>query len=313
MKTFEEKIKQIKRTRIVLASLILLMALILFIWAIIEIIPKKIEYVEFDRDNKISNYVRTTIYYLTGPIIEATNTKTGELSKYYVANGVNDEIFIIRTGEETELPIYGKDITEENINSLQGIEVYGVSQLTSGSLTEALNIGLNKIFNEEIANSNNFHKVLGGYHIDTIGKPTNIAVNLFLVGLFLAVIGCLYLVINRRIRKNIENTINELTEKGKLEEVIKEYEGGKRIDYKNIKVSLSPQYLFSYTNGIYVIAISNIKEVSISKRNFVDRKKYKYIIVETKNNEKYGIAPFKKKAEKKVANELLMKIKSMIR
>ena len=312
MKTFENKIKQIKRTRKGVALISLLIATVLFVFAGIKIIPKEIEYGEFDMDNKVTQYAKTTIYYLTGPIIQAKNSKTGEIFKYYVATGLNKEMFIVKTGENTDLPIEGKDITEENVEDLQGIEIYGTPKLMSGSLVEALSIGVNSIFQEEIANNNNFSLAMGAYYLDTVEGETNTAKNIFIIGLIYAIIGAEFIYINIKIRKNVDMTLDSLESTGQLDEVIKEYESGKLIEYKEVNVSLSPKYLFDYNMGLEIISINNIKDVSISKNNFANRKRNKFIIIETKAGEKCEVAPFNKKREKVVANELLAKLKTMI-
>lgn len=312
MKNFNAKINRIKRTRLFEAIIFIVLALATLIWAIIEVIPKKIQYQEFNRDDNTSHYVKAKIKYLTGPIIEATDTKTKEKFKYYIATGINEELFIVKTGEEIELPVYGKDVTQENIDAVSETEIYGIAELTSGSLITALSDGLNTIFQEQVANSHNLSEVMGAYHFDTVGKTTNIAKNLFIVAAILALLGVLYLYVNIKIRKRVEIALEELTQKGKLEEVINEYEGGQLIEYRKVRASLSPQYLFSYINGIDIIEIRNIKEVTLSKKQFGNRDKNKYIIVATKEDREYYIAPFEKRAQKVVANELLAKLKSMI-
>lgn len=312
MKTFEKKIKKINRTRMGVAIISLLIAMVLFIWAVIEVIPKEIEYGEFNRDYKGTQYAKTTIHYLTGPIIQATDGKTGEVFKYYVATGENEEVFIIRTGKETDLPVYGQDVTDENKGKLEGIEIYGVPELTSGSLMDALNIGLNRIFQEEIANSDNFTQVMGAYYLDTVGEAKNIAGHLLIIGLLFLAIGLAYVYINKKTRKKVEKTLKKLESNRKINEVLKDYESGRLIEYRKVKVSLSPKYVFDYNNGLEIIEVDSIKEVSISKKDFTNRKQKKCIILETKDGEKIAIAPFEKRAEKVVANELLAKLRTMI-
>lgn len=310
MKTFDKQINKIKRTRLLTAIILFLLALVTLIYGIIEIIPKEIQYEEFDKNNQNSSYVKTKIKYLTGPIIEATNTKTEEIFKYYMAFGTNDEFFIVKTGEETELPIYGIDVTEENIDTLEETEIYGIAQMTSSSLFTAIKDVLNSILEEEIVDNIN---VIGYYYFDTAAETISIAKNLFILTAILAVLGVLYLYVNLKIRKKVNMNLEDLKAKGKLEDVIKEYDSEKIIEYKKVKVDLSPKYLYSYNNGMEIIEINDIKEASFSQRQLGSRDKNKYIILLTKDNREYYISPFQKKAQKVVANELLEKIKSMIK
>lgn len=313
MEIFDKKIKQIKNTKIPLAIFVLIIAFSIFIYGVIEAIPREIEYTEFKKDHKLSNYAKTTVYYLMGPLVQVKNSKDGNISGYYIGVGEENNLFIIRLNEDNiEIPILGKNIEKDSIDTLEGTEVSGNVQLSSSSLRSALNNSLNTIFDEEIANNNSFEKVFGGYYLDTIEEVKNNSTKLFILAIFFTIIGILYLLINKRIRKNVDRSINELKSKGKLDEVIKEFEGGQLISYKKLKVYLSPNYIFSYNMGFDIIKFKDIKEVNTSKKVFGSYNKNKYIVITTKDNIEYYIAPIYKKRQKFIFNELLTKIKSTI-
>ncbi len=313
METFDKKIKQIKSRRIPLAIIMLMIAAVIFILAIIELLPKEIEYVEFRKDRKLGNYAKTTVYYLMGPLVQVKDSKDGIISGYYVAVGKENDMFIIRLKEHNiEIPILGKDIDENSIDSLEGRELLGNVQLSSSSLRSALNNSLNNIYNEKIANNNNFEKVFGGYYLDTVIEVENNAKNLFILDIFFIMIVIMCLFINKYIRKNVDRNLNKLKAKGKLEEAIKEFEGEKLISYKKLKVYLSPNYIFSYCVGFDIIAFKDIKQVTVSKKVFGSSNKNKYIIITTKDDIEYYIAPISKKRHKFIFNELLTKIKEKI-
>lgn len=313
MEIFDKKVKQIKNKRIPLAIFVLIIAFMIFIYAIIQFIPKDIEYVEFNKHEKEGSYARTIVYYLMGPIVQVKNPNDGSMSGYYVAVGKEKNLFIIRLNmENIEIPILGKDIEKDAIDSLEGREVVGNVKLSSSSLKSALNISLNTIFNEEIANNSSYEKVFGAYYLDTIEEVENNAIKLLIVSAFFAIIGALYILINKRIKTNVDINIEQLKLKGKLDEVINEFESGQLINYKKLKVSLSTNYIFSYSVGLDIIDIRDIKEVSTSKKTFGSYDKNKYIIITTKDNIEYYIAPIHKKRQKFIFNELLTKIKSTI-
>lgn len=314
METFYKKIKQIKSRRIPLAIFVLIIAFIIFIYTIIQLIPKDIEYVEFKKNKKLGNYAKTTVYYLMGPLVQVKNSKDGIVSGYYVAVGEENDMFIIRLKEDNiEIPILGKDVDDNSVKSLEGREILGNVQLSSSSLRGALNNSLNNIFNEQIANNDNFDKVFGGYYLDTVVEVENNTIKLFVLDAFLIIIVLMCLYINKRIRKNVDRSLNELKEKGKLEEVKKEFEGEQLISYKKLKVYLSPNYIFSYCAGFDIINFKDIEQVTVSKRVFGSTNKNKYIIITTKDNIEYYIAPISKKRQKFIFDELLTKIKSTIR
>lgn len=313
METFDKKIKQIKNKKIPLAIFTIIIALIIFICAIIQLIPKDIEYVEFKKNKKLGKYAKTTVYYLMGPLVQVKDSKDEIISGYYVAVGKENDMFIIRLKQDNiEIPILGKDVDDNSVKSLEGREIAGNVQLSSSSLRGALNKSLNTIFNEEIANNNNFEKVFGGYYIDTVIEEENNAKKLFILDAFFIIIVIMCLFINKRIRKNIDRSLNTLKAKGILEEAIKEFESEKLISYKKLKVYLSANYIFSYYAGFDIIAFKDIEQVSISKRVFGSTNKNKYIVIATKDNMEYYIAPIQRRRQKFLFNELLTKIKEKI-
>lgn len=314
MKTFNEKIKEVKNRRLFLAICILIIAFIIFVCWIIEIVPKNINYEEFRKYEKSSNYAKTTVYYLIGPLVEVKSQKDDSITLgYYIAVGKDDDLFIVRANKNNiEIPILGENIEEGSVDTLEGVEVYGKVELASYSLRNVLYNRLNTIFNENIVNDQSFDEVLGGYYLDTAPDRKSNATQLLMLTAFFAVIGILYILINKRIQTRVDESINELKTKGKLEEVIGEFESEKLIDYKRLKVYLSPNYIFSYCSGFDVIAFKDIKEVTTSKNSIGSRNKNKYIVITTKDDREYYIAPIQKKKEKVIFNELLTKIKSVI-
>ena len=107
-------------------------------------------------------------------------------------------------------------------------------------------------------------------------------------------------------------TLQELEERGILDKVIEEFNSEQLIEYRKVKVCLSPNYIFSYSIGFDIIPFKDIKEVSISKKELGSYNKNKYIIIGTKDNKEYYIAPMKNRRHKAIFNELLAKIKSII-
>lgn len=314
MKTFDEKVKQIKSKRILLGIFVLIIALSIFILGIIEILPRDINYSEFKKDEKSSKYAKTTIYYLMGPLVKVKDTKAEDILGYYIAVGKDKNLFIIELKEDNiEIPILGKNLEENLRDNLEGVEVQGSVELISSSLKTALNNSLNTILNDNVVNNSSFEKVLGGYYLDTVPNKENNEIRLFMIAIFFAIIGVLYLLINKRIRNNVNRTLEELKEKGILDNVIKEFDGEKLIEYKKLKVYISSNYIFSYNMGVNVIPIKDIKEVNISKKEIGSYNKNKYIIITTKDNREHYIAPMQNRKQKAIFNELLTKIKTMVK
>lgn len=307
MKTFNKEVQKIKNKRMIIAILVLIVTLITFILGIMELLPKDIDYVDFRKDYNIGKYAKTTIYYLRGPILEAKDTSDETMLDYYIAVGEDENQFvIILQHDNVEIPILGKSIQKEELDTLSGIEVYGKAELTSSSLKSLLNKRLT------FENNSSFDEMLGAYHLNTIIKNENNAIRFLILALILGIIGILYILINKRIRKNVEQCIDKLKNEGKLDEIINEFDSGRLIEYKKLKVYLSPNYIFSYNMGLDIIAFKDIKEATISKKEIGNPDKNKYIIIITKENIEHYIAPMKSKRQKVIFNELLAKIKTYI-
>ncbi len=314
MKSFERELIKVKSNKVIVIVISYIIAVVTLIYGIISLIPKEIEYSEFNKTNKTSSYAKTIVYYLMGPLITVTDSEDESVSEYYIAVGENEDMFFIRlSSEDINIPILGKDVSEDaEIDELEGVEVYGLVQLSSSSLRSALNNKLNELFDEEIASNDNFDQVWGGYHLDTVSKENNAGINFIITAVIFGIIGTLYLWINKRIRKNVDMVIKSLEEKGILKDVINEFEGEQLIEYNKLKVYLSPKYIFSFNNGFVIIDLKNIKEVTVSKRVRGDVDKNKYIIIVTKDDLEFYIAPIQKRSQKAIFNELLAKIKSVI-
>lgn len=311
MKTFNREINKMKSRKVWLVIIVVIIAILFFMQGIVSVLSKNTVDLEFDKNKKVAGSAKTTILCLIGPLLEVKEEKNGDLSEYYIAVGKESNLFIIRLkNENIDIPILGKDLKEEDIGQLQGVEISGSVQLTSSSLKSALNSRINLLMNNNIANSSSFDKVFGGYYLDTILKTENDAWGMFILSGVFAIIGLGYLLINKRIRRDINETIDKLSSEGKLNEVINEFEGGKLIDYRKLKVYLLPNYIFSYSAGLEIIAFKDIKDVSPSKKEI--GKTNRYIIITTKENTEHYIAPIKGLRERSIYNELLNKLKEIV-
>jgi hypothetical protein len=315
MGKFKKKIIKLKCTQITMILFSIGLAVSGFVLWIGAIIPKQIEYEEFNNMKRNSENVKTEIYYLIGPIVETSDTEKSY--KYYLAEGKNNTTFVIefQDDETYEIPILGKDITNEETQNLDNLVVYNVegkSEMISASLQNAIIEKLNNDFQSEVLNENNAIEFMGIYFINTAPRVENQAKNKFMIFLIGTLVALLFYSYNRKNRKQIDETLDKLRKKNKLEDVINDYNNGMLIEYKKVNVSLSSKYLYSYTNGLQIIEIKDIKDVYTTRNLKNNFNNYKYIIVETKNGEKYCIAPLMKKKQKIIFDELLAKIKTKI-
>lgn len=314
MGAFDKKVKKLRNSQLIMAYIALTMSILFLVLWIIEIFPKKTKYTDFNNKEASSTYAKAEVKYLMGPLLQVSNKKTGEKYRFYLTEGKDEKNFVVRfKGEETlGIPILGQDVLEENLGTLQEIEIQGTEEVMSGTLQSALMQKINADFNKEVVTDNNIIDYFGIYYLDTAPEKKHMARNRFIAFAVFGVTFLLYFTLNRRIRKSVDNTINMYKQKGKLPEIKKEYDSGNLIEYKKVKVSMSRNYIFSYTNGLAIIKISNIKNVYATKKFENNYTRYKYIILEMRNGDKYFIAPLIKRRQKITFNELVSKIEASI-
>ena len=312
METFDRKINKLKnkyKHTIIIVSIITLGLLIL---AIAQIIPREKTYSKFNKTNKSSIYVEATVNYMIGPILQ-TNSSKEESFYYYLAVEEDENMFIIKMKENSyNIPILGKDVDEEEIEGLDRIEIKGVSEDISTSLHTAFGQRIDQLLKAEVSNSNKFSEFIGYYYFDCDKEVQNASKNLLMSAGIFVIIDVLYIMLYKKNVKKINDTLNKLKDNQKLEEVKNEYEGGQVIEYKMLNVSILPNYVMCFFNGLNIIAYRDIKEIYATRQINGNKNKYKYMVIETKAGETYYVTVLRKRTQNKIFEELLAKIKSKV-
>lgn len=311
-KTFDGKVKKLSGSKLVFAVIFLIIAIVFGVAGIMDLFPKKIDYVEFDKTSMNSNYVKTKVYYLIGPILYGTNSKTQEIYKYYSACDENEEMFLFVAKEDVGIPVLGQDINEEDIPNLELKEVYGTTGVISDEVKDTFIKKMNAVFDEELVNDENFDRLMGGFYFNGCPEKIQMYKNFFAVAGICMAVSLVCFVAYLRLRKRLNEIVEGLKDNGVYEKIVNDYESGRLIEYKKLGVDVSPKYIFSYNDGLDVICFKDIREVYATKRVEGNVDRYKYIVVETKGGEKYCIAPQRKRSQKIVFDELLAKIKSEV-
>lgn len=315
-KTFEEKIKEIKIREKVPIVLIAIIAIFFMICGIIAIVPKNNEYIDFNKkgDNTSNKNAKVYIYYLMGPVIQGRDSATQEIEHFYIAFGENDELYVISAKNIENIPVWGEDVnSDEDLNNLEKVEIKGERKFMQPALRNMLIIELNDSFGEELATDEKLSQVLGNYYLDITPSNDNFGKSVFMLSGAFVIILVVYLFKTLKGIKELNTSIEELKKSGKFKDIERDYENGQLIQYKKMNVDISTKYLFYYTNGLTIIEFKNMKEVSAEKKLDQNLKRYKYIVIETKNGKKYYIAPQTSKKKKVIFEELLAKIKTKIK
>lgn len=314
-KTFEEKIKEIKLRKKIPIVLIAIIAIFFMICGIIAIFPKNNEYIDFNKkgDNISNRNARVDIYYLMGPVIQAKNKNKQEVEHFYIAFGEDDELYVISAKNIENIPVWGEEVnSDEDLNNLEKIEIKGERKFMEPALRSMLIRELNDSFGEEMATDEKLSQVLGNYYLDITPSDNTFGKNVFMLAGAFVIILVVYLFKALKGINELNTSIEELKKSGKFKDIEKDYENGQLIQYKKMNVDISTKYLFYYANGLTIIEFKNIKEVSAEKKLDQNLKRYKYIVIETKNGEKYYIAPQTGKKKKIIFEELLAKIKTKV-
>ena len=310
MDELENKVKKVKNANKKGGIIALIIAVVLVVIGISST-PNKENWEEFDPMNS-GDYSQTEIYYLIGPIAECT--EDGKVTEnLYCALTTEEQFIVIKTGKNTDLPVWGEDVTEENEGSIEPVKAYGYSKELEEELAKFLIEFWNEGYEEEFLTMSNYDEYLGSCYLDTKDQGEGTSAVCYIFGAMAAIVGIVMLM-SKRQSQNADNVINKLDDNRLLDDFRNEYTKDNIEEYKKIKVETTPNYLVSYYPTFTVIPFSNITNAYHS--NMVNGKyegTLRYIAIETKNNEKYYIAPKPLNQNNEQFDEVLQKIKGKIR
>ena len=309
MDELENKVNKVKNANKKVGIIALIIAVILVVIGISSK-PDKETWEEFDGMDS-GDYYQTEIYYIVGPFAEYTeNGKVTE--NLYCAETAEGMLILVKTGKTTNLPILGEDVTEENIDSVEPVKVYGYSEKLEDELAGFLVDFLNEGEDEEFFTTSNYADYFGSCYLDTKNQGEEISIVCYVFAVIAAIVGVIGLTSKAK-SKEADNTLNKLEDQRLLDNFRNEYTKENIEEYKKIHVELTPNYLVSYIPSFRVIPFSDITNAYQS--NMINGKyegKFRYIAIETKNNEKYYIAQKLLNKNNEQFDEVLQKIKSKI-
>lgn len=310
MDELENKVKKVKNANKKGGIIALIIAVVLVVIGIVST-PNKESWEEFDPMNS-GEYSQTEIYYLIGPFAEYT--EDGKVTEnLYCALTTEEQFIVIKTGKNTDLPVWGEDVTEENEDSIEPVKAYGYSKELEEELAKFLIEFWNEGYEEEFLTMSNYDEYLGSCYLDTKDQGEGTSAVCYIFGAMAVIVGIVMLM-SKRQSQNADNVINKLDDNRLLDDFRNEYTKDNIEEYKKIKVETTPNYLVSYYPTFTVIPFSDITNAYQS--NMINGKyegALRYIAVETKNNEKYYIAPKSLNQNNEQFDEVLQKIKGKIR
>lgn len=312
MEELEKKLKKNKKGSSKAGWIFLIIAILVLLIGIMEGNPDKENWPKFDGVNNSEDYYKAEIYYLVGPFAEYT--KNGEVvERLYSAYTTNNMYILIKTGKDTNLPILGEDVTEQNINTIEAVTIYGYGTKMNTELTEYLVQFWNYLYGTEIVTKSNYMEYFGNCYLNTEEQLEGTGELCYILAAIFGIIALAKLLSNRKNKKKIENTLKEIEEKGILESLKNEYSRENVQEYKKLNLELTPNYLINYKPELVIIPFADITNVYHS--NMIDGiyQPFMYIALETKNGEKYYVAQKQLDAKKLQFDEVLEKIRSKVK
>lgn len=311
MEEFKRKLKKSQNGSKKVNLFLLAVVVVLLIIGVSQISIDKDSWANFDGMNS-GDYYKQEIYFLEGPF--AVYEEEGKVTeKFYAAITTEDMYILVKTGVNTDLPVYGVDVTEENFETVEPVTIYGYSEELEPELVNFLLEFYNEGLEEEFFTKSNYIQYFGNCCIDTTTLPgtTGAVCIMFAVILIISII--ILQVSGRKNNKNVDEQLKQLEEEGKLEIIKNEYEKYTVEKYKKVGIEITENYIISYTPTFEIIEIADV--VNAYSTNIKDRtyQPVKNIALETKDNKKYyiGISPIYQK--NKEFDEVLEKIKSRVK
>lgn len=316
MRNFEEKLRKTSKQKSTIGIIFLVFAILFLIigFANSDTQVSDDDKIAFNPMQSQSERVSLEVYYLFGPFAEYSEGNV-VISELYAAYATDGLWYLVQIGPNSSIPKLGIDVTEDNIGNLQPIEISGRSTFLTNELAEFLIEFWNELYQEELYTTSNYADYFGMYYLDTTYNYDNSNATVFyvLAGIF-AVIAIIGFAGTAKENKKRKQKVEELKNSQNYYEILNDYEGDSLTEMKKYHVAIGEKYLFDFSNGMNIITLQDI--TNAYRSNMIDGvyQLYRYIAIETKNNEKYYVAKTPLKSKQPIEyDELLEKLKSNIR
>ena len=311
MEELEKKLKKTKNNGSKVGWFFLIIAIVILLIGIFTGNPDKESWATFDGMSS-GDYCKSEVYYLVGPFAEYT--ENGEVvEELYCAYTTEDIYILVKTGKNTDLPIFGEDVTDENIDTVEPVTAYGYSTKMDTELAGLLAQFWNEVYETEIFTTSNYVEYFGNCYLNTRDQAEGTSVGCYIFAAVFGVMALMILLSGRKNNKNISNTLRKLEEEGKLEALKNEYSKETVQEYKKLNLELTENYIINYMPELVIVPFADI--VNVYHSNMINGvyQPFMYIALETKNNEKYYVAQKQLDGKNPQFDEALEKIRSKVK
>lgn len=286
-------------------------AIAILLFGIILENPDKENWEKYSGINS-EDYYKAEIYYLVGPFAEYTENDE-VVERLYFAYTTDETYILVQTGKDTSLPILGEDVTNENIDTINPVKIYGYSNQMSEELTEYVIQFWNYIYGTEVITKSNYAQYFGYCYLNTEEQADEASTICYVGAIIFGIISFTSLSTGRKNKKKMQETLKELEEEGILESLKNEYSAESVENYKKLNLELTQNYLINYKPELVIIPFTNITNVYHSNMINGTYQPFMYIALETQNGGRYYIAQKQLDAKKSQFDEALEKIRIKVK
>ncbi len=259
---FKKKLRKRVSKKIAVIVFGILAALMLLL-AIVVTVTAKTDVVVFDGLDTTKN-VRMDVVYLMGPF--AGNDE----KDLYLAEDTDGNWLVFATKVNTDLPVFGDDVDEDDIDALEPVTLYGKTEEMDSDVVEYLVDFLN---DNEITDvtENNYMNYFGDAYFEDAGSLFVLKESLVFWILFvvLGILAVVFFSAERKSRKEIDQCINQYETDGSLEQVYQDYISTQYpIEEKKLPFFVTNHYIVSFTgNHFSIIPLTGITNIYKSRVN----------------------------------------------
>ena len=261
-------------------------------------------------DGTSGGYQQLDVVYVMGPFAERTEDGRTN-TEYYIAEDADGYWNIIGTDTYNDLPVYGEDVSDEDIENLTPQTVIGYSSTIPYELGSYL-VDYFEGTGADVTMSN-YTDYFGSYYLDTTDKNSDgDSMFFYIAALMMAILGLVTFFAEGARKKKVKKQIEQMEQDGTIIPVFNDFSAGPRFFYNKTKVALSRRYLLDFNStghGFDVIPLENI--VNVFKCNMVSGEptSTSYIALETASGERY-LAAASEKAGQEFDNVIMQIRKS---
>lgn len=262
-------------------------------------------------DGTSGGYQTVDVLYVMGPFAEQTEDgKTTD--EYYIAEDVDGYWSIIGTDTHNSIPVYGEDITDEDIDDLTPQTIYGYSTTIPYELGSYL-VDYFDGTGVDITISN-YTDYFGNYYLDTTDKSSSgDGLFFYILAGVMVLFGVIIFFAGGNQQKKVKKQLDQMEQSGELMPIFNDFASGPKFFYYKTKVAVSRRYLLDFTptdRGFEVIPLENI--VNVFRCNMVSGEptSTNYIALETAEGQRY-LAAASPKAGQEFDN-IIMQLRSLL-